>query len=463
MYGDDIGLSTARARRAMEAVSEQMGLTAEQAEHEGRGYVQSDDVVNAGFVEADTSRVQVQVVYDELAVLDDYEGVEITPITREVRTADPFGLNLMRITVDGKPIDDPGKRSSDIQRCTDVALEKANIEFKFDNLKLEPRLNVTAWPRAIRYQDLRGDGLAENLVRFRMYTNYRSFIERAEVRIFEEEQSARDTPVAVIEMDADGMAEWQAAFESVRGAAARAEVRAARLRQGWAFRRNEHASRCGWSTRSDPSAAGYGSPERELLAATARAGSPCRTSRCAAAPCKSTARRFPQDTRCGWPASRCPWTSKGTFVAEEILPAGLHTVEVAVLDHAGNGELFLRDLSLQEERLVLRRHRRPHPFRQQDHRPGGDCWPRTDPRYNDDVSADGRLAFYTNGKFGNGWELTASADTLEGPVEDLFSNFLDKSPDALFRRIDPDYHYPTYGDDGTVGKMRRPWASSTSS
>ena len=54
VYGDDIGLSMARARRAMEAVSEQMGLTEGQAEFDGRGYVQSDDVVNAGFIESDT-------------------------------------------------------------------------------------------------------------------------------------------------------------------------------------------------------------------------------------------------------------------------------------------------------------------------------------------------------------------------------------------------------------------------
>jgi hypothetical protein len=95
----------------------------------------------------------------------------------------------MRITVDGKPLDDPGKCTSDVQRCTDVALDKADIQFKHDSLRLEPRLNVTAWPRTIRYQDLADTPFAENLVRFRLYTNYRSFIERAEVRIFEEEQS----------------------------------------------------------------------------------------------------------------------------------------------------------------------------------------------------------------------------------------------------------------------------------
>jgi len=43
-------------------------------------------------------------------------------------------------------------------------------------------------------------------------------------------------------------------------------------------------------------------------------------------------------------------------------------------------------------------------------------------------------------------------------VKDLFSNFLAKSPDSLFRRIDPDYYYPTFGDDGVVQKWRQPWA-----
>ena len=65
VYGDDIGLSMARARRSMAAVDEQMGLAEGQSEFDGRGYVQSDDVINAGFIESDTSRVKVQVVYDE--------------------------------------------------------------------------------------------------------------------------------------------------------------------------------------------------------------------------------------------------------------------------------------------------------------------------------------------------------------------------------------------------------------
>jgi hypothetical protein len=125
---------------------------------------------------------------------------------------------------------------------------------------------------------------------------------------------------------------------------------------------------------------------------------------------------------------------------------------VAVLDDAGNGSLYLRDLEFKQRDLfyvgvadltlsetrtngpaeTLQGENAPQPF---------------------DSSLDGRLAFYVNGKVGDGWKLTASADTREAPVEDLFSNFLDKSPDSLFRRIDPDYFYPTFGDDSVVEEM----------
>src|SRR5260370_19665446 len=96
-----------------------------------RGYVKSADVVNAGFIQGQESFVRVQVVYDERLPLDNYEGVDITRLNQEVRPKSPYELNVMRITVDGKPIDDPGRSSSDIQRCTDVALDNAKIQFRF--------------------------------------------------------------------------------------------------------------------------------------------------------------------------------------------------------------------------------------------------------------------------------------------------------------------------------------------
>ena len=154
-----------------------------------------------------------------------------------------------------------------------------------------------------------------------------------------------------------------------------------------------------------------------------------------------------------WVAGRqVPVDAQGNFAAEEILPAGAHTVEVAVLDDAGNGSLYLRDLEFKRKDLfyigmadvTLSENRANGPVELQQ----GENAPQP---Y--DSSVDGRLAFFVNGEVSEKWRLTASADTREGPVEDLFSNFLDKSPDSLFRRIDPDYFYPTFGDDSVVEEM----------
>lgn len=447
VYGDDIGLSMARARRAMEAVSEKMGLAAGRAEFDGRGYVQSNDVVNAGFFESDTSRVEVRVVYDELIVRDDYEGVEITPLTREVHPTNPFALNPMRITVDGEPIDDPDRSSSDVQRCTDLALENAQIEFKHDSLKLEPRLNVTAWPETIQYQDSPETGFVENQVNFRLYTNYRSFIERAEVRIFEEEQSVRDTPIAVVEMDADGMARWQPQFESfvaplhklkylVRVDDKKGHFDETRTQPLWVV---DHI---------DPSVAEANLGEK-LFAGYGESRIAIHNIPLSGGTVQAYGSAIPEGHEVWMAGYKVPVDDNGRFVAEEILPEGLHTVEVGVLDPSGNGKLYLRDLALKRSDwftvgiadVTLSENRTNGP---------AELLAPDKPRYSEHTTLDGRLAFYTDGRFENGWSLKASADTREGPLDEIFSNFMDKSPDSLFRRIDPDYHFPTFGDDSTV-------------
>lgn len=447
VYGDDIGLSMSRARRAMAAVSAQMGLAETQAEFDGRGYVQSDDVVNTGFIESDTSRVEVKVVYDEPVIRDDYEGVEITPLTREVNPGNPFGLNLMRITVDGKPVHDPNKSSADVQRCIDVALDSAQIQFKRDSLKLEPRLNVAAWPITVQSQDSPETEFVENMAYFRMYTNYSSFIERAEVRIFEEEQSVRDTPFAVVEMDANGMAQWQPEFASF-SAPARKLKYLVRVYGGKGLFDETSAQPLWVVDRINPSVA-EADPAQKLLAVYGESRIANRNISLHGGTVEAHGTGIPEGHGVWMAGHKVPVDKSGSFVAEEILPEGMHTVEVAVLDESGNGELFLRDLALKSSdwftvgiadlTASVNKTNGPAELLSPDR-----------PQYSEDFNIHGRLAFYTNGKFNNGWSLTASADTAEGPLDSIFSNFLDKSPEALFRRIDPDYHYPTFGDDSTV-------------
>jgi flagellar motor protein MotB len=455
VYGDDIGLSAARARRTMETLRQDPLLSDAPAEHEGHGYVQSDDVVNAGFIQGDTSFVRVQVVYDEPAPLDDYEGVDVTRITRELRPQSPFELNVMRITVDGEPIDDPGRSSSDVQRCTDVALDDASIQFRFDNLDTRPRLGVTAHPSAVAVSDRDGAPLP-SVVRFRMYDNYSSFIDRAEVRIFDPEQSLQGVPLESIAIDDAGLAEWQPAVAPLAGPVRelRYVLRAYDARGNF----DETDARPLWLYREPgPGAAVTGGAGAEagpdaqpgLLAAYGESGLARRRIPLDGGTVKVQGSGIPADHTV-WVAGRqVPVDPQGSFAAEEVLPAGAHTVEVAVLDRAGNGSLYLRDFELKRRDLfyigvadfTLSESSSNGPVDQLQGENASQAY---------DSSLDGRLAFYVNGKVSEQWQLTASADTREGPVRDLFSNFLDKSPDSLFRRIDPDYHYPTFGDDGVV-------------
>jgi flagellar motor protein MotB len=447
VYGDDIGLSTARARRAMEQVRTHLDLTNEQVEHEGRGYVQSADVVNAGFVTSHTSRVDVQVVYDELAALDDSDALEITRLTREVSPANPFALNLMRISVDGKPIDDPGKSIQDVQRCTDVAFERADIQFKFDNLALKPRLNVSAWPHTVRYQDDPETEVPDSLVRFRAWSNYPAFIARSELRIFAAEQSTRDEPHAVVPLSRQGTAEWQAQFDV--HPAPRRELKYVLRVYDAAGHFDETAPQPLWLVEQRAETSFEVEPDAELLTGYGENRLAVQNIPLRGGSLHVYGTGIPAGHTVWVAGEPVPLGKDRNFVAEAILPEGLHTVEVAVLDGAGNGELFLRDLELKKidwfyvgiaDVTVS----------QSDTNGPAQLVTNDKAHYDNDLTVDGRLAGYVHGKFGNDWQLTASADTLEGPVEDLFTDFMDKSPDALFRRIDPDYFYPTYGDDSTV-------------
>jgi flagellar motor protein MotB len=458
VYTDDIGLSAARARRVMEAVGKELELAPSAMEFEGRGYLYSDDVVNAGFVQGDTSHVAVQVVYDELAVLDDYEGVDITRMSRELTPKNPLALNLMRITVDGEPVDDPGRSSSDIQRCTDVALEQTDIQFGFDNLKSTPRLSVAARPERLvvpaNASELPPD--VRN-IRFRMYTNYSYFIDHAEIRIFDHGRSLESDPLAVLDIENDSVAVWQPPMELFQSSGRQLAYVIRAYGQDGNF--DETSTRSLWLAAGEPEPPEVGppapdddGPDDTLLSAYGESELATQNIDLSSGTIAVRGRGIPAEHTV-WVAGRqVPVDAAGEFVSEEILPQGMHTVEVAVLDQEGNGELFLRDLEFKSNDwfyvgmadMTLSADSSSGPINSM----SGDK-PLQDP----DSSADGRLAFYVNGKFGEEWRLTASADTREAPIQDLFSNFMDKSPDALFRRIDPDYYYPTFGDDSTVEEM----------
>ncbi|MBI1495531.1 hypothetical protein [Halocynthiibacter styelae] len=62
----------------------------------------------------------------------------------------------------------------------------------------------------------------------------------------------------------------------------------------------------------------------------------------------------------------------------------------------------------------------------------------------------GRIAGYVNGRLANGTEITASVDTREEDLSDIFRNLDKRDPSSVLNRIDTDDAYLTYGDDSSI-------------
>jgi hypothetical protein len=351
-------------------------------------------------------------VYDELAVRDDYEGVDITRLTRELTPKSQYGINVMHISVDGKPIDDPDRSSADVQRCTDVALEKANIQFQFDNLKSRPRLGVTAAPQVVTVQQAGNEPPVADPVYFKMYTNYSTFIRGAEVRIFDADESVLGTPRAVLHVDPDGIAEWRpdVRYVPATGLELKYVLRAVgddgkfddtNAQSLWVLREERQASPVPGAAPKDPTidpaqqaegaeqlaaadvmgvttnfetrestvalvpteeAPGattwFGSepdnfplpvesaprPDAQLLASYGENGLALQNIRLSSGTVTIRGDGIPEGHTVWLAGRQVPVDPRGNFIAEEIFPTGMQTVEVAVLDPDGNGNLYLRDL-----------------------------------------------------------------------------------------------------------------------
>ncbi|MCB5200841.1 hypothetical protein LGQ03_16510 [Loktanella sp. TSTF-M6] len=130
--------------------------------------------------------------------------------------------------------------------------------------------------------------------------------------------------------------------------------------------------------------------------------------------------------------------ASGRFVVQRILPQGGYDIDVTVTGPFQATEL-VRDIDI----------------------PAADWFAvgtadvtlglRTDGRDgSSDSYAVGRLAGFINGRTASGYEITASVDTGEGPLEDLLRDLDEKDPRQLLLRIDPDDYYPTFGDDAEI-------------
>ena len=456
---DNQGLSMARAKRAAEHFSGKLGLDESAIIYDGRGYsepVASNDTPQGMSL---NRRVEVEISYlapdetqfgfygDEIiqcptgnlpanVIRIGGNGFDGDKHSQEnLYTDTPYSMTPWRVSVDGDAIvNGQPRHGADVQRCVDVALEKAELQLQYDRLKAEPMLNLATWPNVV------ADG---QMVYFRGWSNYPHWIKRAEVIIYTLGVENQKQIIKRIELNKVLENSWQVADVSadklwynlrVYDDAGRYDETLGKS----LFVEDEYIDDDDTpdeSLREEALRAGYG--KNNLI----RQNIPV-----VGGTITANGIHVPQDKNVWIMGQAVPLDKKGSFVAQQIVPVDLHTAEVAVLDGNGNGELLWRDLEFKMHDWFYVG-LADITFSLNETSGATDLLTEDDL---DDNSADGRIAFYVKGKFKNKYTLTSSLDSREEPLDELFSNFHKKDPSSLLRRLDSEDHYPTFGDDSTL-------------
>ena len=454
-YRDNRGLSVARAEQAAAYLKTLPGMASVPMETLGMGDTQpivhcdpkqaysgnAADMAAYKACLAPNRRVEIEIWYDQvLGVKTETEPV-VAPakaVPRPCKDQDGSDSGLpLRISIDGEPLtlgDTPN--TADTTRCTDIALEKADIQVRFDGLETTPVLNLTVSP----------DGAARGeTVRFMPYSNYAAFIKKAEVRVFAAGESTQKTPLAIIPLDPhlDTPAEWLAPKDRdavqyllrVYDAAGRFDETAPKILRLLDVRRPLGDE----DTTAREDRIGYGENHRSLKNIPVSGGA-----------VTVNGEKLAPGSMVYVFGRSVPVDAHGKFAVRQILPAGNHSVDIAIEAPSGQRAEFRRHLVIPHDDwfyialadLTLGRNNVKGPIKLVT---GDDS-----KRYDEKVYIDGRLAFYLKGKIKGETLLTASADTREQPIKHLFTNFNSKDPRYLLRRLDPNAYYPVYGDDSTL-------------
>ena len=188
-----------------------MELAPAQAEHEGRGYVQSDDVVNAGFTQGETRTCACRSSTTSSRVLDDYEGVDITRLTRELSPKSPYGAQP-----DAHHRRRRADRRSGPQLFRHPALHRRRARqgehpVPLRQSRVAAAAAVVAALRsvvAVRRRRADEPPVADP-VRFRMYANYATSSSARRCESSTRSSRVQATPLRRPAVDPDGFAEWQ--------------------------------------------------------------------------------------------------------------------------------------------------------------------------------------------------------------------------------------------------------------
>lgn len=436
IFKDNQGLSEARALAVAAYLKQALNNPAISYSIQGEG--ESKPLASNATPEgmARNRRVELRVWFQPAAVAAPVAlpAAALPPCTPQSvgQSTVPF-----RITIDGEPINTAEiPNEADGQRCADVALERADIQVRYDSLAAVPLMNAWATP---------GTAVKGEAVEFRAWSNYIPWIKKAELRLFRPGQKTQEQPFEIVPIAWSGASRW-----TVPANTAGDQVFYL-LRVYDAQGRFDETSLKALNllARAMPTNEDQDKLERERLTGYGENSLALRNIPVAGGTVTVNGTNLKPGQRIEALGLELPIDAQGKFAMKQIMPAGPQSVEVTLKETDGKATTFRRNLNIAADDwfylalgdLTVGKNNVSGPAKLVT----GDL-----SHYEDKVYVDGRAAFYLKGKIKGEWLLTASADTREGPIEDLFSNFSSKDPKYLLRSIDPNLYYPVYGDDSTT-------------
>lgn len=432
LFKNNQGLSEARAIAVATFLASELGLPRDAIAVEGKGDTVpiGSNLTSDGM--AKNRRVEINIWYtaDSLEAMPAQEAKPLPPC------AQVFQPNTLpfRVTVDGEDIASAVVSEADRQRCTDVALEKENIQIKYDGLAAKPALNIWTKENYIK----RGQ-----TANFAAWSNFPFWIKSAEVRVFEKGQPSDGKPRATIPLTWNDGARWPV---PVNGNEEFTYVLRVYDSEG---RFDETAPKPLNIGTGEFSPSDLSSSTREALTGWGESSLRISNIPINGGTITVSGNKVRPGSTVLVQNIPTPVDIHGAFVTRQILPVGPSSVEVKISSPDGLQNMFRRNLSIPDNDWfyiaigdLTAGHNKVS---------GPAALVTADSQhYENKTYIDGRGAFYLKGKIKGEWLLTAAADTGEQPFEDLFTNFSSKDPRYLLRNIDPDAYYPVYGDDSTT-------------
>jgi len=435
LFGDNQGLSEARALAVANFLRKQLDVPATAAAMSGKGESSSiaSNATAPGM--AQNRRVEVQLWYDVITIIPPAPPAPVVRASCEPVVASAAEAPF-RITVDGEPVNlDEHPIEADRQRCTDVALKKADIEVRYDSLAIAPAMNAWATPNGV----VRGEK-----VEFRAWSNYLPWVKKAELRLFRAGQQVQEVPLLVLPVNWNGATVWSVPtdikddqlFYLLRVTDEQGRYDETSLKPLTLL---AHQKLFGDEQNIERERlTGYGENSLTLHNIPVSGGT-----------VTVNGRALKPGQRIDTLGLSIPVDREGKFAIKQIMPAGAHSVEVKLSNPDGTVTSFRRNLSIAKDDwfyialgdLTVGKNQVAGPAVLVN----GDTQ-----HYEEKIYVDGRAAFYLKGKIKGEYLLTMSADTREQPLNHLFTNFSSKDPRYLLRNINPDLYYPVYGDDSTT-------------